>query len=75
MAERVASSRFGRALGTFLAKRAHASTPDLQWKVTHGPAFGNSLAELTLRGRGLELAVSAAKPGPTLEESWAARIE
>jgi hypothetical protein len=74
VAERVASSRFGRAIGTFLAKRANASTPDLQWSVTHGPAFGNSLAELTLRERSLDLAVSAARPGPVLEESWSARI-
>jgi hypothetical protein len=75
VAERVASSGFGRAVGTFLAKRAHASTPDLQWKVTHGPAFGNSLAELTVRGPDLDLSVSAARPGPVLEESWAAHME
>ncbi len=71
-AERVASSTVGRALGSVLTNRAHASTPGLRWEVTQGPAFGNTLGEVTIDGARLEISVSASKPGPTLDHSWSA---
>jgi hypothetical protein len=71
-AERVATSSVGRLLGRFLTRRAHASTPGLNWKVTRGPAFGNTLGELTLDGRSLEVSVSAACSGPALRQAWTA---
>ncbi len=72
VAERIASAGVGRAVGSFLTKRAHAATPGLSWQVTRGPAFGNTLAELTLDGRALRLSVSGAVAGPSLSQSWSA---
>ncbi len=72
MAERIASSRAGQAIGDFLSARAHATTPHLTWRVTRGPAFGNTLAELTLSGPDWRLSVSGARNGPMLVQSWEA---
>ena len=73
LAERFATSKAGGALGRLLTERAHASTPGLSWTVTHGPAFGNTLGELTASGRDLDVAMSAAQPGPTLSPSCTVR--
>jgi hypothetical protein len=72
MAERIATSAVGRLLGRILTGRAHATTPGLRWNVTRGPAFGNTLGELTLDGRAINVSLSAAVAGPGLEEAWSA---
>ena len=74
VADRVASSGVGHLIGRLLTGRAHAVPPDLSWKITHGPAFGNTLAELWLDGRSLELWVSSAVPGPKLAQDWRAEF-
>jgi hypothetical protein len=68
--ERLAASRIGLMLGRFLTRRAHATTLGWHWDITQGPIFGNTLGELTLQGRSLEVRMSAAEPGPTLVQSW-----
>ncbi|HEX4428608.1 MAG TPA: alkaline phosphatase D family protein [Frankiaceae bacterium] len=73
--ERIAASRVGLAVGRFLAHRAHATTLGWGWDITHGPVFGNTLGELTVRGRSLEIRMSGAQPGPALVQSWDAEFE
>lgn len=68
--ERLASSRIGLAIGQFLTRRAHASTLGWGWDITRGPVFGNTLGELTVQGRSLEVRMSSAKPGPSLVQVW-----
>ncbi len=74
VAERLASSNVGRAVGAFLANRGHASTPGLAWTVTHGPAFGNTLAEVVLSDGSIRVSVSGAQDGPALAQSWEAEF-
>jgi hypothetical protein len=72
--ERGATSRIGKMIGRFLTKRAHAPTLGWGWNVTQGPVFGNTLGELTLRGRELDVWMSAATAGPNLVQSWDAEF-
>jgi hypothetical protein len=73
--ERLAASRVGLAVGRFLTRRAHATTLGWGWDITKGPVFGNTLGELTVRGRSLEVTMSGAQPGPALVQSWDADVE
>jgi PhoD-like phosphatase len=68
--ERIAASGFGLAIGRFLTRRAHATTLGWHWDITQGPVFGNTLGELTVHGRSLEVRMSGARPGPALVQSW-----
>jgi hypothetical protein len=70
MVERISASRAGLLLGRFLTRRAHAPTLGWRWDITQGPVFGNTLGELTVQGRTLEIRMSAAQPGPALVQSW-----
>jgi hypothetical protein len=70
--ERLASSRTGLAVGRFLTRRAHASTLGWGWDITQGPVFGNTLGELAVKGRSLDIRMSGAQPGPRLVQSWEA---
>ena len=68
--ERLASSRIGLAIGRFLTRRAHASTLGWGWDVVRGPVFGNTLGELVVQGRSLQIRMSSAQPGPALVKAW-----
>ncbi len=52
---RIATSRFGHAVGRSLARLAGVRDPDLRWRFVQGPLFNNQLATLKLRGRSAAL--------------------
>jgi hypothetical protein len=59
LAERLASSGIAWGIGRVMAGSV-GSTPDLSWRVTHGPAFGNEIAGLVLDGRTFTMTVESA---------------
>ncbi len=70
--ERFASTAVGRQIGRLLAGTARASSSDLSWKVTRGPAFGNELATVHLDGSELDLTVESAVAPAAFEHRFRA---
>jgi len=62
----------GRQIGRLLAGTARASSSDLSWKVTRGPAFGNELATVHLDGSELDLTVESAVAPAAFEHRFRA---
>ncbi|MEN8655151.1 alkaline phosphatase D family protein [Streptomyces sp. 21So2-11] len=54
-------SRAGRRLGRFLARHGRVAEPQINWRKTSGPWFGNQLMTLTLRGRAATLSLDQAR--------------
>ena len=53
-------SRFGRWVGRALARHGRVSPPEIDWRRTGGPWFGNQLMTLTLSGRRARLRLDRA---------------
>ncbi|MFE4059902.1 hypothetical protein ACFXP3_27025, partial [Streptomyces sp. NPDC059096] len=56
-------SRAGRWLGRALARHGRVVAPQVSWRRTGGPWFGNQLMTLTLRGRAAGLVLERARAG------------
>jgi hypothetical protein len=66
---KVALSRPAVRLARALARRAHVSAPELEWRFAQQPWFGNSMASLTLAARSAHLTIEKTLPdwrNPTL---------
>jgi hypothetical protein len=59
---RFSLSRTGKAVGRFLARRAHVARPQVEWELVDGPLFANCMAELTFDGPACTLVVERAHP-------------
>ncbi len=68
--QRFASSRAAGQIGRVLSRAARVARPELSWRVTGGPSFGNEVATLVLDGRSARLSLEAAVPGPRLSPSF-----
>ncbi|GAA2595467.1 alkaline phosphatase D family protein [Streptomyces axinellae] len=55
-------SRPGRWLGRALARHGRAEEPQLTWRRTAGPWFGNQIMTLTLHGRAADYTLDQARP-------------
>ncbi len=69
--QRFASSRVAGRIGRGLARATRVAPPELTWRITGGPAFGNEVAVLELDGRSALLHVEKAVEGPALKHSFA----
>ncbi len=72
--QRFACSRVAGRIGRGLARAARVAPSDLTWRIEGGPAFGNEVATLELRGREAQLTVEKALPGPRLAPAFTARL-
>ncbi|MEU1282166.1 alkaline phosphatase D family protein [Streptomyces sp. NPDC005805] len=54
-------SEFARGIGHLLARHGRVERPDIRWKRTGGPWFGNQLMTLALRGRVARLRLERAE--------------
>ena len=70
-AMRFGVSRTGRRIGGLLTRSIGAPRQRASWEVTHGPAFANEMAVLTINGRRSHLRIEQATPG----EGGEARLE
>jgi hypothetical protein len=68
---RLASSRFGTALLARAARSAGVQSAPAEWRFIRGPTFENSIGELVLNERLVEVTISSARDrdrdGPSLE--------
>ncbi len=57
-----ALSRPGRVIGGFLQRSVRAATSPISWELTHGPAFANDMAVITIDGPSVNLLIEQALP-------------
>lgn len=48
---------FGYVIGGFLQRSVRAATSPISWELTHGPAFANGMAVITIEGSSVSLLV------------------
>lgn len=57
-----ALSRPGRVIGGFLQRSVRAAVSPISWELTHGPAFANDMAVITIDGSSVNLLIEQALP-------------
>jgi hypothetical protein len=60
---KAAASKRGAKFGRWLARRAGVASPPLDWRITHGPHFGNEIAAIEIEGRRAVLRLERACEG------------